>query len=417
MFAQIAQNYYICSSVYQGWDLYLEVYKMSVGRKTTVFVSSTCFDLAQIRFQLFEFIHSMGFEPIMSEFDTFPVNPAENLVSNCLNVVKSSSDIFLLVVGGRYGFITNSGKSVTNLEFIEAKASGLPIYVYIKRDILTMLPVWKSNPDADFSAVVDSPQLFQFISDIKDASNLWIFPFDNASDITEAFKKQIGYLISESLDLRKKLSNYDSNLLNLKPTALRIAIDKQLGWEWLLFAQVLSDSISSYQSKRLDCELGISYGEPIVLKEVSEVCNWVLSRLTWMQQTINQLSGALNSGFLKAVGEPGEAGDIARIIHLATRISDGYYQLLDWKLQFYRVDVDEDFQRLIDLMSEFSSNSIRELEEFNDGLLPKIKGILENIKSYEVGSIVNIELTLTCPEMSEYFDEINRLRSLYIEGP
>lgn len=44
-----------------------------------------------------------------------------------------------------------------------------------------------------------------------------------------------------------------------------------------------------------------------------------LRDLDEMSATIEQLSGALNNGFIKAVGEPGEHGDIKRIVHLATR--------------------------------------------------------------------------------------------------
>ena len=33
-----------------------------------VFISSTCYDLQEIRFQLRRFIQDIGYEPVMSEF-------------------------------------------------------------------------------------------------------------------------------------------------------------------------------------------------------------------------------------------------------------------------------------------------------------------------------------------------------------
>ena len=305
---------------------------MPKGRKTSLFISSTCYDLSQIRSDLRDFCESLGFEPVMSEFDTFPVNPSQDTLTNCLDAVKNTADIFILVVGGRYGSITETGKSITNLEFAEACAKGIPKYVFVKENILAVLPFWKDNPNADFKSTVDNPKLFQFISEFRDSGEIWVFPFSNAKDITDTLKKQISYLFSESLDLRKKFHQNNSNLAHLQPKALRLALEKPIGWEWLLFAQLFNDNIRGHNAKRLDTELGISFGEPIILNGIQDTYSWVSSRVSWIVNTIQQLSKALNYGFIKAVGEMGEPGDINRIIHLAGRLGDGYEELLDWKL-------------------------------------------------------------------------------------
>jgi len=44
-------------------------------RKPCVFVSSTCYDLKQVRADIRQFIEDRGMEPLLSEFSTFPVNP------------------------------------------------------------------------------------------------------------------------------------------------------------------------------------------------------------------------------------------------------------------------------------------------------------------------------------------------------
>ena len=49
----------------------------------TVFVSSTCYDLSQVRHDLKSFIEGFGLEPLMSEFDSFPVDPSEGAIENC----------------------------------------------------------------------------------------------------------------------------------------------------------------------------------------------------------------------------------------------------------------------------------------------------------------------------------------------
>lgn len=132
-----------------------------------------------------------------------------------------------------------------------------------------------------------------------------------------------------------------------------------------------------------------------------------------MSATIEQLSNALNTGFIKAVGEPGESGDVARIVHLAKRIGDGYEQLLDWRLQFLRVSCEEEFENLMNLASNFSSNAILEVEEFSANLYINIEDYIKKIDSCEKKDTLTITLTLTVPDTEPFSQEIERLESLY----
>src|ERR1017187_3611365 len=127
---------------------------MPKGYAPSVFVSSTCFDLNQVRADLRQFLIDMGFDPVLSEKPAFPVNPQISPVENCLRAVRERADIFVLIIGARYGFQNESGKSITNLEYIEAKAKGLPIYVFVLKKILDMIPVWKENPNRNFEGIV-----------------------------------------------------------------------------------------------------------------------------------------------------------------------------------------------------------------------------------------------------------------------
>ncbi|PRY63518.1 uncharacterized protein DUF4062 [Vreelandella songnenensis] len=383
---------------------------MSKGSKATLFVSSTCYDLSQVRADLRDFSESLGLEPILSEFNTFPVNPNQNTLSNCLEVVKSRADIFVLIVGGRYGSITDAGKSITNLEYFEAKAKGIPIYVFIKEDILPLIKIWKDNPTGDYSSIVDSPSLFEFVVNLRDSGDGWVFPFVNAQNIISTLREQLSYLLSDCLELRAKAQKSDPLIYDLEPKAFRLALEKPAGWEFLLFAEVLSDELAKLESKRLDSELGISFGKPKRLEDLKELTSWVSSSCSWISSTIHHISKALNQGFVKAVGEPGQSGDLKRIIHLAKRVGEGYEQLLDWKLQFLRVSCDDIFLKLIEITSNLSSNAIKEIEEFSESLY----SIIENdIKSSEPGYVRRITLTLTVPDTESFFEEINRLKNLY----
>ena len=88
--------------------------------KTVIFISSTCFDLSQIRKDLEEGIRGMGHEPMLSEAKDFPVDPSLTSEENCINAVRNYADVFILIIGNRYGHKLDSGKSITNSEFLTA---------------------------------------------------------------------------------------------------------------------------------------------------------------------------------------------------------------------------------------------------------------------------------------------------------
>ena len=92
------------------------------ARKPSIFVSSTCYDLKQIRQDIREFIEAdLGYEAILSEYNSFPIDPDKDTINNCLRVVEQRADIMVLIVGSRYGYITDHGeKSITNLEYLRA---------------------------------------------------------------------------------------------------------------------------------------------------------------------------------------------------------------------------------------------------------------------------------------------------------
>jgi hypothetical protein len=127
-------------------------------KRPALFVSSTCYDLQQVRSDIKLFAEELGLEPILSEYNSFPVNPDAGTLENCLNAVNKSADVFVLIVGSRYGSILAGDKSITNLEYLTARTKGIPVYVFVSRQILNILPVWKANPLMDISTVADSPK-------------------------------------------------------------------------------------------------------------------------------------------------------------------------------------------------------------------------------------------------------------------
>lgn len=284
---------------------------MSIGAVPAMFVSSTCYDLKQVRADLKDFIESLGLHPVISEFDSFPVDPSVTAVENCLQVVDERADLFLLIVGGRYGTIGDQGKSVTNMEYLRARAKGIPVYVFIQKSVLNVLPLWKTNPDGDFSAVVDSPELFDFVNLLRDTDGIWINAFEVAQEITEGLRKQLAYLFMDALELRKrvKTSGLPQELRHLTGMPLRLAIERSRFWQYRLFAYSFAEEIQRVKNRRWDLHYGVALGTGAFLVEPSQVFDWVLQKIGEGRRIANVISQILNVALLDAFGPPGVSGD------------------------------------------------------------------------------------------------------------
>ncbi len=168
--------------------------------KTRVFISSTFFDLSQVRDDIRRSIIGLGHEPVLSEFPSFPVLPELSIIENCRRNVRNNADVFILIVGGRKGSIDNTTKrTITNIEYETAKQSGIDTFIFVKRSVLSLLPIWEKNPTADFSSEVDSPDVFHLLrklAQIKSGDTL----LTRASEISDILSIQLSVFLKYLID-------------------------------------------------------------------------------------------------------------------------------------------------------------------------------------------------------------------------
>ena len=202
------------------------------NRPPNVFVSSTMYDLSELRAQLGQFVEGLGWRAVMSEHDSFPIDPDQTTVENSRRNVRENADIVVMVIGARYGSIdAEADKSVTNLEFVEARARGVPAYVFVSRDVLAQLRVWKANPEADYSSVVDTPRIFEFVDSFRRGGEAWTFEFATAKDIVDALRQQFAYLVQDALELRQMARGQDRLVAELEGDSLMVALQRDENWE------------------------------------------------------------------------------------------------------------------------------------------------------------------------------------------
>ena len=102
-----------------------------------VFISSTCYDLIDLRAELEVFFREAAVTPILSDRPSseFETAPNQSSIEACLSNVRNC-DVFLIILSNRYGRHLQQagydGISATHLEYCEAVKSGKPIRMYVR---------------------------------------------------------------------------------------------------------------------------------------------------------------------------------------------------------------------------------------------------------------------------------------------
>jgi len=358
-----------------------------------VFVSSTCYDLSQIRADLFEFLSNLGYQPVLSEYSTFPINPNKDTMANCIQNVNDA-DIFILIIGNRYGYVAESGKSITNTEYLYAKQKGIPVYIFVLKSIITILPVWKKNKDADFSGTVESNKVFEFVEELRNSNKNWCFEFEKAQEIITTLKIQLSHLFKDSLDIRQKfsISQQPDYWKNLSGKAIGIVLKREPMFEPLFFAQVLKDELMKFEDLKLNLDYHILFGCNNNIQYPLKLVNWIQENLQSLQHFVNSGMNLMGKAFPVYFGVPGQPSDLKGLFYVASSMGRLYKEMILWSIDIKSTYVHEDFQLLRDTFAKLIMNSANNIWDYPDKAQNDIYCALEQLKP---GVISNIEAVLT----------------------
>lgn len=385
-------------------------------RKTRVFISSTCYDLSQVRTDLQNAIREMGHEPILSENKDFPVDPSLSSVENCIEAVKNDADVFVLIIGNKYGYQLDSGRSITNTEFLTAVEKGIPVYTFALQEMVHLLPVWTKNPTGDFSNVVDNNMVFAFLDEVRRKSAIWNFEFNSAQDIIEILRSQLSFLLNSSLEKTKKLGGINSTLLDkVSGKAIEILVNKTITYEYQFFFQVLLDEIDSYQTLKKDCVHSVYFKLGDDLPDTHSFMEWQNKKLVQIMSSIDSLQ-RLFTALKQYLGDPGVPSDLEGLYYVAHRLGAFYASLLEWVIDVKSAQCQDLFQKLKEALSDLPLGVIKRLEEY----APKSLSVLSEINAkYKRGESVDnaglkLELSLAIPDDLErkYYEELDKVSIL-----
>lgn len=233
--------------------------------KPRVFISSTCYDLKELRSQIREFINDYGYDPVLSEYGDIFFEYGTHPQDACFAEV-AKCHMFLLIIGNTYGsFYHNSDTvkpaSVTMKEFEEALDKKIPKHVFINRfveyDYQNYSRAWANklklnkgkgilsdDPNEvdklkeEFDSLYPFPHesyrhLFRFIN-LLYKNNVSVITFEYAEDIKKALVKQWAGAMFEYLTAEKTTPNeyiYDLNIKldRLTNTMSKLVVGKRDG--------------------------------------------------------------------------------------------------------------------------------------------------------------------------------------------
>lgn len=158
-----------------------------------IFLSSTYYDLKQVRIDIERFIKDFGYESVLNERGNIPYGSERKLEEYCYKEIELC-DMLVSIVGGRYGSQSHEGNySISNLELKTAIDKGRQVYIFIDKAVLAEYRTYMANKGNDeiCYAAVDNVNIYKFIDEIYGLQlNNQIQPFETAIDITSHLKEQ-----------------------------------------------------------------------------------------------------------------------------------------------------------------------------------------------------------------------------------
>jgi hypothetical protein len=175
-----------------------------------VFVSSTCYDLLDLRASLEVTLRACGLLPVMSDRPTSEfTNPGDkNSIETCL-VNLRSCERCIVILSQRYGPSLNKAGfddvSATHLEYREAVKAGIPVGVYVRDRLWAEHNLAKRNAGmaTAWAKAEDAQRLFAFIDEHETLVNgdkpNWMWPFTSSVELCDRVLRDLGGTASAAM--------------------------------------------------------------------------------------------------------------------------------------------------------------------------------------------------------------------------
>jgi hypothetical protein len=251
---------------------------------------------------------------------------------------------------------------------------------------------------------------------LVDSGSDWVFPFDFSQQIFETLRLQLSYLFMDALALRLQLS--PGGLLprfrDLPGAQLRLIIERPLCWEYLLFSEVLTHEIAALADIKRDWHYRIAVGRSTRMtpRSFSEWSQTKTHQVLLLLANVNQI---VDEALPQAFGPPGTSGDAEAILYCAKRLAEVYKSAMEWRVDFVRVEVPKELDRIKEATARLCDNMVQEIEEFSLKVNRDLKQAVVEAQSGKKVTL-NFMLTLTSSGFAEFENEMQQMKALIADG-
>lgn len=325
---------------------------------------------------------------------------------------------WVLILGNRYGFTLPSGKSVTNMEYITARNKGIPIYVFIDKRIINILPVYKDNKEGKFENIVDKKEILDFADEIRNSSGLWTFPFEKFQDVIYVLKTQLSYLFKESLILRNKFQLYTDYEFHskLSTKALKILLTKGLIFEFEFMPQVFIDELQKFEYLRKDYEHKLVLQVPRRISDDQEFITWCLDRISIAMEFIESLGNVAGQMLLHYFGESGVASDLKGLHYCANAYARVYASLINWAIDTYSTIVEDHQMVLKNILSELNAKIIKDVWQYPFTVQEQVNAVKIGNNGQHQKLDMTIHISMDAEQITKCNEEIAKFNNHFLQS-
>jgi hypothetical protein len=173
-----------------------------------VFISSTFYDLRQVRSDLERFIRDIGYEPVQHERGHVPYGSLEKLESYCYKEI-AQVDIVVNIIGGRFGSTSfDEANSISQMELKTAVKLNKQCYIFVDASVYSEYRVYLRNKGIKGLqfAWADDERILHFIEEVEALPrNNQLIEFRNADEIASHLREQWAGLFQRFLQEQEQL--------------------------------------------------------------------------------------------------------------------------------------------------------------------------------------------------------------------
>jgi Domain of unknown function (DUF4062) len=167
-----------------------------------IFVSSTVEDLRYLRDGLRDAIDELAYNPVLSEYGGVGYLNPSTAADSCVATVQQCQ-MMVLIIGKRYGNLSNNGLSITHNEMLKAREMRIPIITFVDAEVLAYKKIYEANrhiPVKEFPGMEDPPRTFQLIEEVVAAPFYnGLIAFGSVNDAKGWLKGQIANFVGDRL--------------------------------------------------------------------------------------------------------------------------------------------------------------------------------------------------------------------------